>query len=911
MDHSSPLDKRLGNIVLDRGPLAVCIFDRHGRYLFANPVAEDLLGYRANELTSLRIPEMVHPEDSDRVLAAFRQLLECGQTKVGFRMLRRDGACVDVVIEAIGLDEETFCGFYLDVSALKHTEWELRKSEALLRTLVENSAELIVMLDPEGVVTYVSPQCEAILGHPAESLLGKPIPDIFHPEDVSLVQGTMRRVLVDREEVHNLEYRIVDTRGRVRWMSHSAKVVVANRVPVGVHNSLRNVTEYHESLQALAGATRFNETILNTSPDLIYVYDVVERRNVYSNERISEVLGFSVAEIGEFGNSLIANLMHPEDFSIYSTETLSRYAAAGDRELIEHRYRMRHKQGGWRWLNSKELVFRRNPDGSPRQIFGLIADVTDKVEAEEHLEGQRKALADSEEKYRKLFENMLVGFAMHRVVEDDEGRPVDYVFLEANEAFGRMTGLDPKAIIGKRVTSVIPGIENDSGNWISRYGVVAKQGTTFNFEQYSEILERWYAVVAYCPRPDHFVTIIHDVTEQKSLEQRLHQSQKMQAIGQLAGGIAHDFNNQLSAIVGCADLLRLELSGNRDLSLYAEDILVAAQRAADLTRQLLAFARRGKYLSVPVNLHDVIAEVKNLLRHTLDKRIRITERLTAQYPYTMGDPSQLQSALMNLALNARDAMPDGGELILSTAEVDLGEEFCRGNEFDIRAGRYLTVRVTDTGCGMDSAIRKRIFEPFFTTKAPGKGTGMGLAAVYGTVKSHGGALEVASEPGRGTTVELFLPLSRDAGEEVVEPSPSESPRRQNVRVLIVDDDVMLAESIGRMLKKVGYDVVTCTDGRQALAYYESRGAEVGVVILDLIMPDPNGLTVLRRLRAINPHVKVILSSGYSLEDEAQTAIAEGVCAFIQKPFRIKAIAQVLEEVLERPVAVARRSTLGR
>jgi two-component system, cell cycle sensor histidine kinase and response regulator CckA len=248
-----------------------------------------------------------------------------------------------------------------------------------------------------------------------------------------------------------------------------------------------------------------------------------------------------------------------------------------------------------------------------------------------------------------------------------------------------------------------------------------------------------------------------DITRQKQLAEELRQSEKLQAIGQLAGGIAHDFNNQLACIVSFADILQKELTENTKLNLFVNNILVAAKRASDLTSQLLAFARKGKFIVKMINLHTMINEIIVLFKHTIDKRIRITQSLDAREPFTRGDPSQIQNTLMNIVLNSRDAMPEGGELTFTTTTLVLDKEFCDKSPFDIAPGSFILIIIKDSGCGISKENLQKIFEPFFTTKDQGKGTGMGLSAVYGTIRTHNGAIAVESEPGHGTTMKIFLP----------------------------------------------------------------------------------------------------------------------------------------------------------
>ncbi len=385
-----------------------------------------------------------------------------------------------------------------------------------------------------------------------------------------------------------------------------------------------------------------------------------------------------------------------------------------------------------------------------------------------------------------------------------------------------------------------------------------------------------------------------DVTERRQLENRLRHSEKMEAIGQLAGGVAHDFNNQLGGILGYADLLsrRIDDPGLRG---YADGIIKAARRAAELTQKLLAFARKGNYISVPVNLHEVIHEVVNLLKHSLDKRIVIKQRLAAQAPVTRGDPTQLLNALLNLALNARDAMPQGGELTLTSAVARLE---ARAFQSDIAGGDYAQISVDDTGVGMSDETRRHLFEPFFTTKDVGKGTGLGLAAVYGTIKSHGGAIAVESVLGRGTSFKLYVPLSA-ARSEAASAATKAVPVHPAARILVVDDEAVCRDMARELLQLLGHQVHCCVDGVDAVDFYQQHWSEIDLVILDMIMARSGGRDTYRAMRAINPGVRALLSSGYSLDGEAQSILDDGVLGFVQKPFDTKELSQRLADALKR------------
>ncbi len=390
--------------------------------------------------------------------------------------------------------------------------------------------------------------------------------------------------------------------------------------------------------------------------------------------------------------------------------------------------------------------------------------------------------------------------------------------------------------------------------------------------------------------------VVRDLTETRRMRERLQHIEKMDAIGQLAGGIAHDFNNQLVGILGYSEMLSRNLTDPK-LRRFAEGITAAAHRSADLTKSLLAFARRGKMRTEPLDLHDLLRDLAGLLEHTIDKRIVVRCELKADRCIVQGDPTQLQSALLNLALNARDAMPSGGELVFSTSVESIDEETRLSFGPEVQAGEHLCVAVADTGVGMEETTRKHVFEPFFTTKGPGQGLGLGLAAVYGTVQSHAGAVTVASEPGHGTTFRVYLPLQGTVSSCSTDPS---SPVRQSTRggtVMVVDDEQVVREVTTAALREGGFHVEAFASGPEALAYYERSWRETDVVVLDMVMPDMSGREVFLALKRVNPAVRAILVTGFSLNGEAQSILDEGALAFLQKPFRVEALLEVVERVV--------------
>lgn len=389
--------------------------------------------------------------------------------------------------------------------------------------------------------------------------------------------------------------------------------------------------------------------------------------------------------------------------------------------------------------------------------------------------------------------------------------------------------------------------------------------------------------------------IARDVSERKRLEAQLRQAQKMEAIGTLAGGVAHDFNNLLTPILGYARLLKLRGQSGDDIYQAAQVIEGAAERCAQLANRLLGFARGGKHREMPVDLHNAVREVVDLLSRTIDKRITITQRLCTEQAVALGDPSQIQQVILNLAVNARDAMPHGGNLHFETDVVTLDDDYCRHN-LGATAGDYVMLSVTDTGMGIPKEIQGRVFEPFFTTKEPGKGSGMGLAMVYGIVKNHGGTIRVYSEEGSGTSFKVYWPLATG-----VVPAPISVEQTQPIlghgRILLVDDEEVVRTTSAELLRHIGYEVVTASDGQEAVEYYRQFGRQIDLIIIDMVMPRLSGADCFRALKAFEPNVKAILTTGFGLNEAAQRLLDEGMAGFLQKPYLINELSEVIARAL--------------
>jgi PAS domain S-box-containing protein len=395
--------------------------------------------------------------------------------------------------------------------------------------------------------------------------------------------------------------------------------------------------------------------------------------------------------------------------------------------------------------------------------------------------------------------------------------------------------------------------------------------------------------------PCAVIGVGQDVTDHRRADENVAQAQKLETIGQLAGGIAHHFNNLLTIIMGNAELMQRSLPGESDCQHMSEQVIQAAQRASDLTSQLLAFARKGRFRMERVNVSELLERSVQLLSVTIDKRVEIHLNLRPAPCYTRGDASQLENVFLNLCLNARDAMPQGGVVEISNDIVEIDEPGAK--RIDIAPGRYVCVAVCDTGVGMDTETRRRIFEPFFTTKEVGKGAGLGLASVYGCVRNHGGGVEVHSEKGEGTTFRVYLPVAQ-------EPQTQEAPKPEKGHtspgtLLLVDDEESVRAFGAKVLRGLGYQVHTCANGAEAVEIFAKNPRRFDLVILDMVMPKLDGLDTFRRMKQIEPGIRAMLSSGFSIGDLPGEILEEGVLDFLAKPYRIDQLSQKVQRAIQK------------
>lgn len=521
-----------------------------------------------------------------------------------------------------------------------------------------------------------------------------------------------------------------------------------------------------------------------------------------------------------------------------------------------------------------------------RSVNAMIMEIENRTTERDAAE---RTLRESETKYRQLVENAsdVIYIAQDGMIKFSNKRASELLGYERDELYSIpfvefIHPDDRDAVVDKHIRRI-----SGEANLPSTYSLrIISKDQSESTAQLSTVVIEWQGKPAT-------LNFLRDITEQKKLEESFYQAQKFEAIGTLAGGIAHDFNNLLTGIMGRASLLSVEAEPFPSYMEHLNAIESYSRSAADLTKQLLGVARGGKYEVKPTDINQLVRNSVNMFGRT-KKELRIHVKLHKPAPVAVIDFSQIEQVMLNLYVNAWQAMPTGGELYLETQIVVLDDTYCE--PYQAKSGYYSKVSITDSGTGMDAAIRQQIFDPFFTTKEKGRGTGLGLASAYGIIKNHDGIITVYSEVGHGTTFNIYLPLS---GKEAYQEVSNEGQLfNGSETILLVDDEEIILEVAQAILEKLGYRVVVAGGGEQAIAMVQRVGVEIDLVILDLIMPGMDGGKTFDRIREIQSTIPIILSSGYAINQQANEIMRRGCDGFIQKPYRISELSQKVRKILD-------------
>ncbi len=858
-----------------------------GRFITVNPAFARILGYdSAQDVldTITDIDQQVYASAADRVRS--NEVSEQDGLIHGFEFeaLRKSGDKIWLSVNRRAIRDENgqtlyYEGSVEDITERKRAEAALRESEERYKNLTDTAFDGVV-IHRDGKILSVNRAYAEMFGYTVEELIGDDVLKVT-PDDQ---RDFVRAQIAGERGVYEAVGLKKD--GTVLVIEVSGQTCAYQGRPARVA-AVRDITERkraEETLQSVARSKAESlallDTILATAPigfafhdrDLLY-QRINESLAAINGLSVEEHIGLKLSEVlpemAPVLEPLLVKVLHTGE-PVMDMELGGE--TRGDPGKLHH------------WLVSFYPV--RLKGGEILGVGVLVSDVTERKRAEE-------ALRESEERYRDLVENA------HDIIysHDLEGN-----YTSMNKAGETITGYTVEealklnmadTVAPEHLPIVLESMRRKlAGEKVTAYeiDIIAKDGHRATLEVNTKY-------VIQDGQPVAVQGIARDVTERKLLEEQLRQSQKMEAIGQLAGGVAHDFNNLLTAINGYSSLALQRLDESSSIKPYLEEVKKAGDRAANLTRQLLAFGRKQILQPIPLDLNSIVADLNKMLRRLIGEDIDLNAKLASDLKRIQADPGQIEQVLVNLVVNARDAMPQGGSLTIETASVELDREYAKTHA-GVQPGNYVMLAVSDTGTGMSEETRRRIFEPFFTTKEKGKGTGLGLSTVYGIVQQSGGSIWVYSELNRGTSFKVYLPQLEAPVTTRERKSSEEAVPRGSETVLLVEDEEVVRGLAAHILEEAGYNVIKARGGDEAIQLCKKQDGRIDLLLTDVVMPEISGKEVAQRITALLPHLKVLFMSGYTDEAIVHHGVLDSSVEFIQKPFTPLGLSKKVREVLD-------------
>ena len=852
----------------------------------------------------------VHPEDRERVQKYF--LAEVAGSakdyKAEYRIVRPSDGQTRWIRAVAEIERDSqgralkLIGAHLDITDQKKAEATVQESEGRLRAIADALPFLISYLDKEQIFRFINKPYASWFERPLSQIIGRDVRDVMGPAMYEVRRPYIERALAGESLSYEADFPRSD--GAVQTeIVHIPHRDQAGRV-LGLYTVVMDITARKLAEKVLSESEERFRSIADSAPVPMWVSRLDGLRQ-FVNRAYHEFLGVPFADALNFD---WRKALHPDDLQQILRE---QRAGEGSRKpfVLEARYR-RH-DGQWRWLRSESQP-RWGPAGEHIGFIGVAHDITASKEAERGLtelnetlerriEDRTRQLAASEALIQTFFNHSSECYAV--IVEEDDGQ---FRYAEANPATLRLYKKNREAVIGHTIQEVL-GAESASD--IEAYlATCLHRGAPLRYErsQGDAIIE---AIVTPAPQelgaPRRVVVSAHDVTERRRLEQQLQQSQKMEAVGQLTGGVAHDFNNLLTLVIGGLDIIGRQITNLPDplaltrIERGREMAMQGAQRAASLTTRLLAFSRQQPLNPQALDANKLVVDVCDLLRRAIGETITVETALGTDVWRMYADANQLENALLNIGFNARDAMPNGGKLIIETANASLDKAYISSLSEDIAPGEFVMIAITDTGTGMDMTTRQRAFDPFFTTKEVGKGTGLGLSQVYGFARQSAGHVKIYSEIGEGTTVKIYLPRSAsDRKNQIIGEANKLSRWTGAETILVVEDDDELRKYASGVLEELGYRVMSAGTGAAALETLNGSH-QIDLLLTDVVMPGGmNGRQLADNAVGRRQSLRVLYMTGYTRNAIIHQGRLDLGINMISKPFSFEELAAKVRQVLD-------------
>jgi len=772
---------------------------------------------------------------------------------------------------------------------LHQLQSSLKDSAERYRAIVENTNDIVYSVDAKGYFRFISPQA-ARYGIDPKKAISQHISEFVHPEDREMILKDFSKAL-DTRQVNLSEFRIMGTDGAPVWVEENGSIITDEQGNItGVTGAVRDISERKRAEAYMYEQEARIHALVDTSQDWIWSINL-KGVHTFSNPAVESILGYEPEEIQRLS---LMDLLYPED--VKAAEKIFEHSIKHRTGWTNELLRWRRKDGTIRFLESSAAPL-FDQDGVMIGLQGIDRDITERLRMED-------ALRASEEKYRTFFEN-----SCDPILIMENGQ-----FVDCNESALTILGCEQKAdIIGKRPQDISPEVQPDGSNSDEKTqelirSTIAQGSLRSEWVHQRQNGELFPVEISLTVLPSQSDTILlgvwRDISARKraeeqrnKLENELRHSQKMEAIGLLAGGVAHDFNNILGVMTMSIELLQSHPQLDAELVEGLKELKGQCDRAAGVVRQLLAFSRKTVMEYGPVELDKVVHGMMTILRRVLGKEIQVEviKEGTADLPLIKADQGVLEQALLNLSLNARDAMPQGGRLSLTLKSTHVGTDRLIPYP-GVHAGEFVHLKVSDTGCGMNEETLKKIFDPFYTTKEVGKGTGLGLSTVQGIITQHGGWIEASSQINEGTSFDIYLPV---ASQEKVakKEEPQHPPGSDHETILFVEDNIKFRSIASKALKQMGHQVIEADCGKEALAIWQEQGAKISLLLTDVMLPrGMSGFDLAEQLKQTNPSLKVIVSSGFNnemIEQHTHDAPNDLHAVYLPKPYSTAQLLQAL------------------